>query len=875
MPNPCRKWLKELFRSRRAASPASPSAQSVDIQSEQKPAQHPSAADPQAARPSTDAATTVCHQRTAASQFLSPELPVEPQNKSTATESTEQPIPAISTSERLWNAAYNDLELDDAELVGSYVRILEKVLGGETNEPSTADPRAKLKDPTARQKHMRELVQKGQERISKTSKVTIGVGDVADFVLSAKAMVDLVLQSVPQAAPAALPWAGVCLGLQMLRNPAQATRTNLAGIAHVISRMDWYCALTKHLLDENNSDEFREVLSQLEKGIVDLYKALLLYQMKSVCSYYRNQGLVFLRGMLSLDDWDGDLGLVTTAEATVQNDAAQYSQELTKVSMGGLVRRAETMEKRLGDIHQDIRDFISLQKDARRDDFESACRRDLCVVDPQHDMERIEKSKDELLDEAFKWILRTPEYAAFTNWDDTGSDYPPRRLLWIKGHAGTGKTMLMIGIIRRLSLQPAALAPGVSFFFCQDTDMALNNATAVLRSLIWLLLLQQPCLISHILQKHKDSGAGLFKDKNAFHALSEAFKNMLKDPLLQPVYLAVDALDECVEDRLKLIRLISTSLELSQKVKWLLSSRPEVDLLAELRIPGTDSPEVSDGLVELDTQRLAKPVVAYISHKLSTLASRSGYDEAVLDEVSHEVHQRAQNTFLWVALAFKALEKDEVHGSYAVEYIKDMPSGLSELYDHMITRIEKRNAKISQDCKKALVVAFLALRPLSLPELGVLANLQPNRTRPAVETCGSFLTITGETVSLIHQSAKDYLERNFTAKLQPAGVAQGHADIGKRSIEAMSSDLRQNMYNLDFGFKPNDMTVPYPDPLGRIRYSCMFWVDHLRFWKDENSGCLRELTDSGKAFKWGIVDKKASARCPDIRFCTYLQSNLK
>jgi len=98
------------------------------------------------------------------------------------------------------------------------------------------------------------------------------------------------------------------------------------------------------------------------------------------------------------------------------------------------------MEKRLGDIYPNIQDFISLQ-DIRRDDIESACRRDLRIVDPQHDMERIEKSKDELLDDAFKWILRTPEYVGFTNWDDNGSNYPPRRLLWIKGHAGTGKTM--------------------------------------------------------------------------------------------------------------------------------------------------------------------------------------------------------------------------------------------------------------------------------------------------------------------------------------------------------------------------------------------------------------------------------------------------
>ena len=69
---------------------------------------------------------------------------------------------------------------------------------------------------------------------------------------------------------------------------------------------------------------------------------------------------------------------------------------------------------------------------------------------------------------------------------------------------------------------------------------------------------------------------------------------MLKDPQLSPVYLAIDALDECTQGRSDLIHLISTSLILSQKVKWLLSSRPEVDLLAVLKDP-------SNSLVELDS----------------------------------------------------------------------------------------------------------------------------------------------------------------------------------------------------------------------------------------------------------------------------------
>ena len=63
--------------------------------------------------------------------------------------------------------------------------------------------------------HMGESVQKGREKISIVSSITAGVGEVADFILSANKMVDLVLQSVPQAAPTALPWAGVCLGLQV------------------------------------------------------------------------------------------------------------------------------------------------------------------------------------------------------------------------------------------------------------------------------------------------------------------------------------------------------------------------------------------------------------------------------------------------------------------------------------------------------------------------------------------------------------------------------------------------------------------------------------------------------------------------------------
>jgi hypothetical protein len=136
--------------------------------------------------------------------------------------------------------------------------------------------------------------------------------------------------------------------------------------------------------------------------------------MKSVCSYYRNQGLVFLRGLANLDDWDGDLKSVTDAEDVLQKDSDQYSNQHAKSLLRRLVELGDERKSLLKDIHQALRDYIALQKEMHMDDTDTNCLQDLRVVDPRDDMKKIENKKDELLDDAYKWILRTREYAAFT-----------------------------------------------------------------------------------------------------------------------------------------------------------------------------------------------------------------------------------------------------------------------------------------------------------------------------------------------------------------------------------------------------------------------------------------------------------------------------
>jgi hypothetical protein len=151
----------------------------------------------------------------------------------------------LGLSQKLWNDAYDRIETDENKLVEGYRKTLAKVLLDEmpqdpiaekaTNAPAfevtdgsaelekrkavlSAEISAELKDRTRRQMHLEKLVKQGQAKVAKASKVTKGIGAVTETILSIKSFVDPILQNIPQAAPAALPWAGICVGLQV-HNP--------------------------------------------------------------------------------------------------------------------------------------------------------------------------------------------------------------------------------------------------------------------------------------------------------------------------------------------------------------------------------------------------------------------------------------------------------------------------------------------------------------------------------------------------------------------------------------------------------------------------------------------------------------------------------
>ncbi|KAM6513563.1 hypothetical protein FALCPG4_015956 [Fusarium falciforme] len=444
--------------------------------------------------------------------------------------------------------------------------------------------------------------------------------------------------------------------------------------------------------------------------------------------------------------------------------------------------------------------------------------KDLRLTDPRVDKTRIEDTKGGLLKDSYKWVL---EHKNFRQWQEDRKS----RLLWIKGDPGKGKTMLLCGIIDELKQQPDN---SLSYFFCQATEPDLNNATAVLRGLIYVLVNTQQSLISHVQEKYDNAGIKLFQDVNSWYAMSAILIDMLQDESLQnPPLFIVDALDECIAGLPQLLDLIINTTSLC-RVKWIVSSRnwPSIEEQLEPTIQNVRL------CLELNEGSVSNAIRIYIHHKVDELARRKRYDDETRNDLFQHLVSNANGTFLWVALVCQKLADPKVPKRHPLAQIKSFPPGLNTLYQRMMEEI--RGSDVADLCKQILAVVSVVYRPITLKELkGLVKSLEDfdddlDTLKGIIGFCGSFLTVREGVIYFVHQSAKDFLLDEACDEVLPFGRSYQHLSVFSRSLEILSRTLRRDIYNLQaLGFLSDKISSPDPDPLAMVQYSCVYWVEHL------------------------------------------------
>ncbi|KAJ5160972.1 uncharacterized protein N7482_007976 [Penicillium canariense] len=95
-------------------------------------------------------------------------------------------------------------------------------------------------------------------------------------------------------------------------------------------------------------------------------------------------------------------------------------------------------------------------------DIDRMCLKKLRCPDSLAVKTRLKLAKDKFLRQSFEWILQDSQYRSWRHGNDVC-------LLWIKGGAGKGKTMMSIGLTEVLS-QKQDTSTVVTYFFCQNAN---------------------------------------------------------------------------------------------------------------------------------------------------------------------------------------------------------------------------------------------------------------------------------------------------------------------------------------------------------------------------------------------------------------------
>jgi hypothetical protein len=421
-----------------------------------------------------------------------------------------------------------------------------------------------------------------------------------------------------------------------------------------------------------------------------------------------------------------------------------------------------------------------------------------------------------------EWITHNESYRA---WLGGGGS----RLLWISGGPGKGKTMMSVFLTEELEKRASSTDDAQSiFYFCSCQDEKRNTGVAVLRGLVHQIVTKRPGLIKHALS-YFETPERTQQTVSSLETLWIIFSKLVGDADLGNMFCVLDGLDECEEGarRALLPRIVGlfspqtpSPTSTSTAFRLAIVSRDIHGLRGCVRVK----------LDPDNNEKVASDIERFISVRVDELSKIEGFNDEMLTAVQTTLLKRAQGTFLWVGFAMDELLQKQTC-TEVLKALEGLPSGLPAIYSRMLLQIPMERRQIS-----SLILRWvtMALQPLQLQELAAVVDVQPSfplltrehATRDAIAQCGPLLIVQEQEVSLVHQSARDYLlrrERGCNAvpeefRIEPE---RAHLELAQSCLQYIAQSSLQ-CKELDLG----DDSLWHRSPF--LRYAVLQWPEHAK-----------------------------------------------
>ncbi|TAQ84569.1 hypothetical protein B7494_g7116 [Chlorociboria aeruginascens] len=709
-----------------------------------------------------------------------PNLPVEPRDilqgpgdAKTSRQSSLVASPELAlnldheVAAELWDVSYESLKAEYPRLLNVYERLLADYLtrgdggGLATRHPSEVTPpenEIAQTDRGARREQMNCVL---DNWFSSSDR-----GKDAYVHLGASSLRGIVGKAMQGTRYVALPWAVSCLfAEQRFLNPNSSSEGIRSGIIYVISRMKWYISLSNLLLvprlnnlgePEPRSDsdplklEESPSYESLKCGVIDLYKAILLYQIR---------------------------------------------ESVPRMTLQAIVEQEEALAKRIGgqQIETQLRQLCDAAELKRRVDTNNKDNKIVAKESSDTNSETSKKKSLETLvanlngastdsqifasDSAYRsvlkilhqWLSSTEQYRRFLTWDGENDC----RVLWIKGAPGTGKTMLLRAVVSRLLTQ-SFLSEKLVYFFCDRRKFSKGGSTAAIKSFICQVLKEQPLLADHMSLTEWDH----FNDPNDFYAMSTVLYSMLEDNNFAATYFIVDAIEELcadsyrsplgvgpgppgdergLDDLLGFIATTSRAPGYSHKIKWLVS-------LGNNKIDPKRTQQDAKTQAELDLnwqlQDLLEATNQYVASKVDEIAQQEHYRGQLQSEITQRLQEMSSGNFLWVSMSCEVIKSTNTSWN-SIHTLEGSGKDINSLYRLMKDGISKFERDDPVYCNSILSTAVIAFRPLHVNEVVGIVDLPPEGENGVLQTLyrADFLTMDMKQNQEVSQENAKMIER--------------------------------------------------------------------------------------------------------------------
>ncbi|QRV79031.1 WD40 repeat-like protein [Ceratobasidium sp. AG-Ba] len=425
--------------------------------------------------------------------------------------------------------------------------------------------------------------------------------------------------------------------------------------------------------------------------------------------------------------------------------------------------------------------------------------------------------------------------------NSSGDSSPPnsRRLLWVHGQAGLGKSAIATSLCQILDDQHLLAAS----FFCKRDESERRSAQLVLSTIIYGIA-SRHATYANYLRKVLEEDSLLPSSP-----LQMQFNKLVLD-LLRPSFsgdqstphvVVVDALDECgpEADRRQLLGFLVKISELVPGLSVIVTSRPDPDI-KQFFGPANLSKFPARDLYTYDA---SNDIRTFTRFRLGESVKGRLLPENSADELA----KSAAGLFIWAHTACEFILEDIDPVDAFSSILRQSQSGQSYPLDELYTRTIQASVAKQQysNRTRAAVRKYLGAiivcstrTPLSVSALSGLLGEDhgANILQSAVDLLGSVLYIDHsmeDAVRVYHPSFADYMLSKDRSGEFCVDLDEQNTQLANCCLRTMMAHLRFNMCDLATSYKRNCEVPDLESRVARaisnhLKYSCLYWTSHIR-----------------------------------------------